>query len=95
VIIVLTDGEQGDNYNLSDAVKREITQGLQEGHGLDKGVAITDTCKFFDFETCEEIDLQYRSVRCIACMLRAVCGVAHLSSASPHEPHATRCNSQS
>ncbi len=94
MIVVLTDGEQGDNYNLSDAVKREITQGLQEGHGLDKGVAITDTCKFFDFETCELIDLYGKKVRYIASgMMYAVCGVAHLSSASPNEPHATRCNS--
>ena len=42
---------------MSVAVKREITQGLQEGHGADKGVAITASSirRFFDFEACEEI----------------------------------------
>ena len=67
MIVVLTGGEQSDNKGMSEAVKWEITQGLQEGHGLDKGIAITDTCKFFDFETCEEIDLSEQGVRCIAC----------------------------
>jgi hypothetical protein len=68
VIIVLTGGEQKQNKDMSDAAKREITQGLYEGHGLEKGVAITDTCKFFDFETCELIDLyneENEKVRCI------------------------------
>ena len=67
MIVVLTGGEQADNYSMSDAGMRAITQGLQEGHGLDKGIAITDTCKFFDFETCEEIDLVGTEVRCIVC----------------------------
>ena len=68
MIVVLTGGEQMENEGMSEAVKREITQGLQEGHGLDKGVAITTvTCRFFDFETCEEINLPQESVRCIAC----------------------------
>jgi len=67
VVVVVTGGEQSDNKGISDAVKREITQGLQEGHGVDKGVAVSDTCLFFDFETCEGIDLQSNSVRCIAC----------------------------
>ncbi len=68
MIVALTGGAQGSNYGMSEAVKREITQGLQEGHGLDKGIAFgADTCKFFDFETCEEIDLSQKSVRCIAC----------------------------
>ncbi len=67
--VVLTGGEQSNNEGMSDAVKREITQGLQEGHGLDKGIAVgaEGTCRFFDFETCEEIDLKYNNVRCIAC----------------------------
>ena len=67
MIVVLTGGEQYRNYGVSEAVKRQITQGLQEGHGLDKGIAVAGTCKFFDFETCEEINLGYESVRCIAC----------------------------
>ena len=67
VIVVLTGGEQSSNEGMSEAVKREITQGLQEGHGLDKGIAIAGTCAFFDFETCEDIYLKYKSVRCIAC----------------------------
>ena len=57
--------EQGGNGDLSVAVKREITQGLQEGHGADKGVAVTAgwSCRFFDFETCEEIYLFHSNVR--------------------------------
>ena len=68
-MLFLTVWEQGNNKGISRAVKREITQGLQERHGLDKGIAITDTCKFFDFETCEEINLcgyADEIVRCIA-----------------------------
>jgi len=67
VIVVLTGGEQGNNEGMCEAVKREITQGLQEGHGLDKGIAVAGTCEFFDFETCEEINLLDKGVRCIAC----------------------------
>ena len=67
MVVVVTGGEQSGNKGISDAVKREITQGLQEGHGLDKGVAVSDTCVFYDFETCEGIDLQDNSVRCMAC----------------------------
>jgi hypothetical protein len=67
VIVVLTGGEQYENEGMSEAVRWEITQGLQEGHGLDKGIAIAGTCIFFDFETCEGIDLFRRRVRCIAC----------------------------
>ena len=69
MIVVLTGGEQNHNRGMSEAVKREITQGLQEGHGLDKGIAFTvaDTCIFFDFETCKEINLGGKGVRCIAC----------------------------
>ena len=65
-MLFLTGGEQG-NEGMSEAVKREITQGLQEGHGLDKGIAIAGTCKFFDFETCEMIDLDGKEACCIAC----------------------------
>ena len=66
-MLFLPGGEQRDNERMSEAVKREITQGLQEGHGLDKGIAIAGTCKFVDFETCEEIGFQGKHVRCIAC----------------------------
>ena len=65
-IVVVTGGEQSRN-GISDAVKREITQGLVVGHGMDKGIAVADTCVFFDFETCEGINLYNKSVRCIAC----------------------------
>ncbi len=65
MIVVVTGGEQSDNQGISDAVKREITQGLVEGHGMDKGSAAA--CVFYDFETCEGIDLCGKSVRCIAC----------------------------
>ena len=65
VVVVVTGGEQSHNFMLSDAVKREITQGLVEGHGVDNGSAAV--CVFFDFETCEGIDLYNKSVRCMAC----------------------------
>ena len=66
MIVVVTGGEQ-DSYSTSDAVKREITQGLQEGHGMDKGIAVAGTCVFFDFETCEVIGIPSQNVRCMAC----------------------------
>ena len=66
VIAVVTGGEQDRNH-ISNAVKREITQGLQEGHGMDKGIAVAAACVFYDFETCEGIDFQSKSVRCMAC----------------------------
>ena len=66
MIVVVTGGDQ-DSNSISDAVKREITQGLQEGHGADKGIAVADTCVFYDFETCEGIDIFDKKVRCMAC----------------------------
>ncbi len=65
VIVVLTGGQE--HRGISNAVKREITQVLQERHGVDKGIAIAGLCKFFDFETCEEIKFPNKEVRCIAC----------------------------
>ena len=65
VVVVVTGGEQSGNYSISDAVKREITQGLVEGHGADKGSAAA--CVFYDFETCEGIILYGNGVRCMAC----------------------------
>ena len=65
VAVVVTGGEQSDNRGISGNVKREITQGLVEGHGVDKGSAAA--CVFFDFETCEGINLCNKSVRCMAC----------------------------
>ncbi len=63
-LLLLTCVEQDDNKGMSDAVKRKITQGLQEGHGADKGVAITarSMCRFFDFETYVEVDLSSSNV---------------------------------
>ena len=82
-MFVLTCTEQNDT-SIGDAVRREITQGLVEGHGADKGIAVADTCRFFDFETCEEIKLRDQSVRCMCfvhcSMTLAVESVAHLSS---------------
>ena len=66
-IVVVTGGEQRGIGGISDAVKREITQGLVEGHGADKGIAVADKSVFYDFETCEGIELQYKHVCCIAC----------------------------
>ena len=62
-LLLLTCVEQRGNDDMSDAVKREITQGLQEGHGADKGVAIGASCLFFDFETCEKIEIRRSNVR--------------------------------
>ncbi len=67
MVVVVTGGEQSDNKGISDAVKREITQGLVERHGADKGIAVAGTCVFYDFETCEGIDFQCKRVRCMAC----------------------------
>ena len=69
MVVVVTGGEQSGNEGISDAVKREITQGLQEGHGADKGVAIAvaDICLFYDFESCEGVNFNSKQVRCIAC----------------------------
>ena len=61
-LLLLTCDEQGGNDDISDAVKREVTQGLQEGHGADKGVAIGASCLFFDFETCVAIILSSSDV---------------------------------
>ena len=65
-LLLLTCVEQGGNHGMSDAVKREITQGLQEGHGADKGFAVAASCRFFDFETCEQINLSYINVRLLS-----------------------------
>ena len=74
VIVVLTGGEQDYNDGMREAVKREITQGLQEGHGLDKGIAVAGACAFYDFETCEAINLSRQSVRCM-CVVYDACRV--------------------
>ncbi len=61
----LTCADQDGNKGMSSAVKREIMQGLLEGHGADKGVTFTffDCYEFCDFETCEEIDFACSGVR--------------------------------
>ena len=56
LLFVLTCTEQVGT-SIGYAVKREITQGLAEGHGVDKGITVADTCAFYDFETCEGINL--------------------------------------
>ena len=73
LLFVLTCTEQ-DGTRIGDAVKREITQGLVEGHGVDKGIAVADACAFYDFETCEEIMLFRQSVRCM-CVVYDACRV--------------------
>ena len=65
-LLLLTCVEQRSNKDMSDAVKREITQVLQEGHGADKGIAVAASCRFFDFETCQEINLYYSYVRLLS-----------------------------
>ena len=73
LLFVLTCTEQ-DGTRIGDAVKREITQGLVEGHGVDKGIAVAGACAFYDFETCEEIDLSSQNVRCM-CVVYDACRV--------------------
>ena len=74
-LLLLTCVEQKANDYMSDAVRREITQGLVEGHGLDKGIAVACvSCRFYDFETCVEIDLRSQSVRC-TCVVYDACRV--------------------
>ena len=73
MVVCLTCTEQLFT-SIGDAVKREITQGLVERHGVDKGIAIADTCAFYDFETCEEINLSDQSVRCM-CVVYDACRV--------------------
>ena len=67
-VLLTCAGQRGfrGNKGMSGAVKREITQGLQEGHGSDKGVAIAASCRFYDFETCEEITVSRSRVRLLA-----------------------------
>ena len=65
-LVLLTCAGQRINDDISDAVKQEITQGLQEGHGADKGVTIAALCCFYDFETCEEIKVSNSRVRLLA-----------------------------
>ena len=65
-LVLLTCAGQKGNDDISDVVKREITQGLQEGHGADKGVSIAASCCFYDFETCEEIMVSNSGVRLLA-----------------------------
>ena len=73
LLFVLTCTEQ-DGTSIGVAVKREITQGLVEGHGVDKGIAVAGACAFYDFETCEEINLSGQSVRCM-CVVYDACRV--------------------
>ena len=63
-LFVLTCTEQRST-SIGDAVKREIGQGLVEGHGVDKGIAVAGVCEFYEFETCEKLDLYKQSVRCM------------------------------
>ncbi len=73
-LFVLTCTEQ-DFTSIGDAVKREIGQGIVEGHGVDKGIAVAgNSCQFFDFETCERINLINQTVRCL-CVVYDACRV--------------------
>ena len=73
MLFVLTCTEQYST-SIGDAVKREIGQGLVERHGVDKGIAVAGACEFYDFETCEGIDLRGQSVRCM-CVVYNTCRV--------------------
>jgi hypothetical protein len=66
VAVDLTRTEQSFT-SIGDAVNRDIAQALAVSNGTDKGIAIGTKCQFYDFETCEEIDLynQIPSVRCM------------------------------
>ncbi len=67
--LTATCAEQSGNDGMSDSVKQEITEGLhQEGQGADKGITITaGACHFYDFETCEGIDLKNSKVPYFVC----------------------------
>ena len=64
-LLLLTCVEQYSNCGIGDSVKREITQGLQERHGAEKGIAITadSSCRFYDFATWEGMVLSGSRVR--------------------------------
>jgi hypothetical protein len=71
--LVVTGAEQGmdSDWSISARAKYEITQGLTEGHGADKGIAVAvgNTCRFFDFETREELNFFSERVQLfIACL---------------------------
>ncbi len=67
-LLLLTCVEQIGNKDMWYVKK--IKNGLQKGHGADKGVAIyisaSSRCRFFDFETCEEINLRGSNVRLLS-----------------------------
>ena len=85
LLFVLTCTEQYGT-SIGYTVKREITQGLAEGHGVDKGITLADTCAFYDFETCEKIDLSEQSVRCM-CVVYDACRVLRCAIVVDLSPH--------
>ena len=73
--VLLTCAEQSGNDGISFPVRQEITEGLRQGHGADKGIAITNRdgakCLFLSFERLEQIDpetfdFEYKSVSLLA-----------------------------
>ncbi len=72
-MLLLTCGEQGSNGGISDAVKQEIQQILQERRIVSRaaavaedGITIGNRGEKFRFETCEEIDVSAAKVRLLA-----------------------------
>jgi hypothetical protein len=91
LLSLLTCVEQG----MSAALNREITQCMQQHHGVDKGVAVGfphHTPRFFEFETCQGISFG-QSVRLLSrddaeCFRCANHPAARLSSTSSQlTPH--------
>jgi len=71
-LLLLTCGEQ-DGTGISEAVKNDIFFwfiSMQARDGLDEGIAfhIADSLAYFEFETCEKIELPNQGVRCMACL---------------------------
>ena len=68
--VLLTCAEQSGNDGISLPVRQEITEGLRQGHGADKGIVIAINAGafslFYDFETCEGIVLQNANVRMLS-----------------------------
>ena len=65
--VLLTCAEQSRNNGISLPVKQEITEGLRKNHGADKGIAIAArVCRFYDFETCEGIDVCHSKVHMLS-----------------------------
>lgn len=65
VIAILTRAGKDQDKRKIPIGTSEIAEGLLQRHGVDNGIVIEcgESCRFYCFETCEEIDLHQRRVR--------------------------------